>query len=208
MDSPQGVYEWLALAAAAAGVFCLLLLIWNALALRRVRRAQKLVLAGETRDVVQHAEALQREFVSLRDWLEDVSLVLDKRMSRLEKRVDGAITHTAMVRYDAFGAKSGKQSSSVALLDEHRSGVVLTAIVSRNFSHLYVKRIDGGVSDIELSPEERHVVELAFASGDEPPAPPAPPAPTRVVTAPPAGPPEPPGSPEIRVQPREAGIER
>lgn len=209
MSSPDGLYQWLALAAAAIAVLCLLLLIWNAFALRRVRRAQRLVIGGSERDLVAHAEALQKEFVSLRDWLEDVSVVLDKRMSRLETRLDGAVTHTAMVRYDAFGAKSGKQSSSVALLDEHQTGVVLTAIVSRNFSHLYVKNLTEGVSDIDLSPEERHAVELAFAAPGEPPTPPAPPAPTRVVTGSPAKPPEPPGTPEVRQNDQQqAGVER
>lgn len=197
MSAPQDLYQWLTLAALAGGVLCLVLLIWIAFSLRRIRRAQKLVLGSSERDMVAHAEALQREFVSLRDWVEDVSGVLDKRMERLEKRLDGAVTHTAMVRYDAFGAKSGKQSSSVALLDEHKNGVVLTAIVSRNFSHLYVKRLDAGSSDIELSPEERHVVELAFAAPGEPPAPPAPPAPTRVVSGERTVVPEPPGTPEV-----------
>lgn len=208
MTSPEGVYEWLTLAAAAAAALCLLLLIWNAFSLRRLRRAQKLVLAGGQRDIVGHAEALQREFVSLRDWLEDVSGVLDARMSRLERGLEGAVTHSAMVRYDAFGAKSGKQSSSVALLDEHKNGVVLTAIVSRNFSHLYVKNLVDGVSDIELSPEERHAVELAFATPGEPPAPPAPPAPTRIVSQDEARamPPKPAGTPSIQ-ETRQTSVE-
>jgi hypothetical protein len=176
------------------------------LALRRVRRAQKIVLGGSERDVILHAEALQREFVSLRDWLDDASTQLDKRMTRLETGLDGAVTHTAMVRYDAFGAKSGKQSSSVALLDESKTGVVLTAIVSRNFSHLYVKNLTDGVSDIELSPEERHVVELAFAGPGQAPAPPTPPAPPRVVSNAPTKPPEPPGEPQVQAT-RQANVE-
>jgi hypothetical protein len=207
MTTPHGPYEWLALASAVAVVICLILLAWNALALRRARRAQKIVLAGSQRDVIAHAEALQREFVALRDWVDDASEQLDRRMSLLEQGLAGAVTHTAMVRYDAFGAKSGKQSSSVALLDEHRTGVVLTAIVSRNFSHLYVKRLTAGVSDIELSPEERHVVELAFAGPGLEPAPPAPPPPPRVVSQPAARPPEPPGTPTVH-QTRQAGVER
>jgi hypothetical protein len=187
-------------------VLCLILLAWNTLALRRVRRAQKIVLGGSERDVILHAEALQREFVSLRDWLDDASTQLDKRMTRLETGLDGAVTHTAMVRYDAFGAKSGKQSSSVALLDESKTGVVLTAIVSRNFSHLYVKNLTDGVSDIELSPEERHVVELAFAGPGQAPAPPTPPAPPRVVSNAPTKPPEPPGEPQVQAT-RQANVE-
>ena len=207
MSSPDGLYEWLALAGAAVAVLCLVLLVWNALALRRVRRAQRVLLAGSERDVIAHAEALQREFVALRDWLDDASFTLDQRMSRLETGLDGAVTHTAMVRYDAFGAKSGKQSSSVALLNEHRTGVVLTAIVSRNFSHLYVKDLTEGISDIELSPEERHVLELAFAGPGQAPAPPTPPAPTRVVSNAPTKPPEPSGEqPQVQAT-RQASVE-
>jgi hypothetical protein len=183
VSSPDGLYQWLALGGAAVALVCLVLLLWIALSLRRISSAQKIVLGGGERDVVQHAEALQREFISLRDWLEDVSVVLDKRMTRLEEELKGAVTHTAMVRYDAFGAKSGKQSSSVALMDEHRSGVVLTAIVSRNFSHLYVKNVHEGVPDIELSPEERQAVEQAFAAPGQPPVEPAAAPPIRVVDA-------------------------
>ncbi|MBJ7353881.1 MAG: DUF4446 family protein [Thermoleophilaceae bacterium] len=208
MHSPDGLYEWLALAGAAVAVVCLVLLVWNALALRRVRRAQRVLLAGTERDVITHAEQLQREFVALRDWVDDASFTLDQRMSRLETGLDGAVTHTAMVRYDAFGAKSGKQSSSVALLNEHRTGVVLTAIVSRNFSHLYVKNLTEGASDIELSPEERHAVELAFATPGQAPVPPAPPAPPRVVSNAPTKPPEPPGEqPQVQAV-RQANVER
>ena len=206
MSSPQGMYEWLALVGAFSAVLCFVLLAWNALSLRRIRRAQRVLLGGSERDVIAHAEALQREFVSLRDWLDDASGQLDKRMTRLEVGLDGAVTHTAIVRYDAFGAKSGKQSSSVALLNESRSGTVLTAIVSRNFSHLYVKNLTDGVSDIELSPEEAHVVELAFAAPGQPPAPPTPPPPPRIVSNAQAVPPEPPGEPQVQAT-RQANVE-
>ena len=59
---------------------------------------------------------------------------------------------------------------------------MLTAIVSRNFSHLYVKNLTKGEPDIELSPEETHAVAAAFAEPGEAPTPPAPPAPTRIVS--------------------------
>lgn len=204
MSTPEGLYEWMALAGAVVGVIAVLLLAWIGLSLRRIRRAQKVVLGAGERDVVLHAQALQKEFIALRDWIDEASGQLDERMSTLERRMDGAVTHTAMIRYDAFGAMSGKQSSSVALLDEHRTGVILSAITHRSHSHLYVKQLVDGVSDIELSPEERHVVELAFAKPGEPPVAPAPPQPARVVSQsdaeqPPtvAGPPEPPGEPRV-----------
>jgi len=184
MTSPEGLYDWLALAGAIAGVLAVILLLWNALALRRVRRAQKIVLGGGERDVVQHAAMLQSEFIALRDWLDEVSAQLDSRVNTVERRLDGAVAHTAMLRYDAFGAMSGRQSSSVALLDEHKNGVVLSAIVHRSHSHLYVKQLHDGVSDIELSPEEQQVVNAAFAGPAAQAPDPIAPQPPRVVSKP------------------------
>jgi hypothetical protein len=203
MTSPNGLYEWLALAAAAAGAIALLLLIWIAFSLRRIRRAQKIVLGGSDRDITRHAESLQRDFIALRDWLDEASGQLDGRMKTVETRLDGAVAHTAMMRYDAFGAMSGRQSSSVALLDEHSNGVVLSAITHRSHSHLYVKQLTEGKSDIELSPEEQQVVDQAFAAPNA--SPPAPAQAARVVSQP-ADPPPRSASGLSAAEPTDAGI--
>lgn len=167
MSTPDQSYEFLAAAGLALAVMAVVACIWLATALRRVRRAQTTVIGDENRDIVAHAEQLQREFTALRDWLDEATGRLDKRMKVAEDRLDCAVAHRAIVRYDAFGEMSGRQSSTIALLDEHRSGVVLSAIRSRNHSHLYVKQLVAGESDIELSPEERQAVEAAVA---KPPA--------------------------------------
>lgn len=163
MDAPDGTYEIVALAGAVAALLALLLCVWIVVGVRRLRRGQQIVLGGEERDIVAHSEQLQREFAALRDWLEEATMKLEGRMEVAERRIDGSLAHRALVRYDAFGELSGQQSSSIALLDERRSGVVLTAIRSRNHSHLYVKQLVEGVSDIELSPEERRAVDEAMA---------------------------------------------
>ena len=63
----------------------------------------------------------------------------------------------------AYNELSGHQSSSLALLDAHRSGVVLSAIVHRDQARLYVKQVTHGEGEIELSPEEREAIEAALA---------------------------------------------
>ncbi len=180
MTAPDGIYEWLALTAAAGGLLLLGLLIWQSIAIRRLRRAQKVILSGSERDIVRHAEELQREFVALRDWIDENASAIDLRMSAAETRLDGAITHSAMLRYDAYGEMTGRQSSSVALVDDKGTGVIITAIRHRAHSHLYVKQLRDGESDIDLSPEEQEVLKRAFAEnpvGD--PVAPAPPQPPR-----------------------------
>ena len=69
------------------------------------------------------------------------------------------------MRYDAYGEMSGHQSSSIALLDAHRSGVVMSSILHRENARVYVKPVVEGRSQLELSPEEREAMETALAGG-------------------------------------------
>ena len=83
-------------------------------------------------------------------------------MDVAEERLDGAIAYRALVRYDAYGEMSGHQSTSIALLDARRYGVVLTSIHHRDQARLYAKQVRDGPGEIELSPEEAEAVRLAL----------------------------------------------
>ncbi|MCW2867513.1 MAG: hypothetical protein JWR20_1701, partial [Marmoricola sp.] len=71
------------------------------------------------------------------------------------------LRHVAVVRYDAFTDTGGQLSWSVALLDDHGSGVVLSSIQGRNESRSYAKSIDTWTSETQLSPEEEDAVSHA-----------------------------------------------
>lgn len=152
-----------ALAAGAVALVALLTAIWLAVALRRVRRDQRVVLgeAGAT-DLVAHAAGLEREFRVLHEYVEDMAAGLHERMAEAETRLDGAVAYRALVRYDAYGEMSGHQSTSIALLDAKRDGVVLSSILHRDQARLYAKRVEGGVGELELSPEEQEAVRIAL----------------------------------------------
>jgi hypothetical protein len=68
-----------------------------------------------------------------------------------------------VVRYDAMNELSGQQSSTVALLDERRTGVVISSILHRDQARLYVKQVRDGQPDRELSPEEQEAVDSALS---------------------------------------------
>ena len=104
-----------------------------------------------------------RDLTLLRDYLDDAAARLDSRLRRAEARLDGAIVHRALVRYDAYGEMSGRQSLSLALLDASRSGVVLSSILHRDQARIYVKQVRAGESELELSPEEEEALRLALA---------------------------------------------
>jgi hypothetical protein len=152
-----------ALAAGALALLALAWAIWLALALRRVRRDQRVVLGdGRAQDLVTHAAELEREFRVLHEYVEDAAARLHERMTAAEERLDGAVAYRALVRYDAYGEMSGHQSTSIALLDARRNGVVLSSILHRDQARLYAKRVEGGVGELELSPEEQEAVQLAL----------------------------------------------
>jgi hypothetical protein len=158
-----------AVAAAGVAVVALLLALVLAFRLRRLRAAQKAVLGDGTTDLVSHATELQTAFVHLRDWVEETARGLETRVGSAEERIDGCVAYRSLVRYDAYGEMSGRQSSTIALLDERRSGVVMSSILHRDQARVYVKQVHRGESELELSPEEQEAIDTALAG--EPAAP-------------------------------------
>jgi hypothetical protein len=160
LDSTEGI---VALAAAGVAGIALILAIVLAFRVRKLRASQKTVLgeAGQL-DLIEHAARLEQGFVELRDWVEDTAAGIEKRMGAAEARIDGCVTYRSLVRYDAYNEMSGRQSSSVALLDSRRSGVVMSSILHRENARVYVKQIVEGESELELSPEEREALNTAL----------------------------------------------
>jgi hypothetical protein len=154
-----------ALAAGAVAVVALGTTVFLAFRLGRVRSDQRAVLGDRRQDLVTHAASLQSQFEALHGYVEDVAARLDQRMATAESRLDGAIAYSSLVRYDAYGEMSGRQSISLALLDARRSGIVLTAIHHRDQARLYAKQIQEGRGELELSPEENEAITVALAGG-------------------------------------------
>lgn len=162
LTDTQGI---LTLVAAALAVVALLGCLVALLALRRLRAAQRAVIGphGE-RDLIAHAAELQDAFGGLRDYVGDATERLQERLGAVESALTGAISHSALVRYDAYNELSGRQSVSIALLDGTRSGVVLSCIHHREQARVYAKQISGGNSELELSPEEAEAIRLALTT--------------------------------------------
>jgi hypothetical protein len=148
-----------AIAACAAAVLALAVgaAVWRRLA--RLRAAQHVLLGGGTRDLVDFAVSLQGRIDDLHRAVDELAAGL----SRVDRRVDGAVTNTALVRYDAYEDTGGQQSASFVFLDSTRTGTVVTAIQGRDYARIYVKDLDRGKASVALSPEEQEAVERAMA---------------------------------------------
>jgi Protein of unknown function (DUF4446) len=150
---------WIAIAAAALAAAGLIAWAWTLVLLRRARAAQRVLLGGRKQDLVEFA-------VSLQTRIDDVLRTVDEvaaGLSRVDRRVDGTIGRTSIVRYDALSDVGGHQSASLAMMDSSRTGVVISAIQGRDYARIYVKELDQGRAPVALSPEEREAVERAMA---------------------------------------------
>jgi hypothetical protein len=151
-----------AMSAGAVALLALLLcaILW--LKLRRLRTAQRTILGDREQDLVAHAATLQEQFQALYGYVQDAAARLDDRMSTAEHRIDRAVAYCALIRYDAYGEMSGRQSTSIALLDANRSGLVLSSIHHRDQARLYAKEVREGEPEFELSPEEDEAIRRAL----------------------------------------------
>jgi len=161
LSSTQGIVALVAAGVAAAALAWVIVL---AVKLRRIRAAQRTILGGADTDLAAHAASLQEAFVQLRDWVEEVARGLESRVGASEHRMDGCIAHMSVIRYDAMNELSGQQSSTVALLDERRTGVVISSILHRDQARVYVKQVREGNPEYELSPEEQQAVDEASSA--------------------------------------------
>ena len=127
--------EWIAIGACVAAVVSLVVagLAWWKL--QAVRAAQLVLLGGGKQDLVDFAVSLQGRIDDLHRAVDEIAAGL----SRVDRRVDTAVSKTSLVRYDAYEGAGGHQSTSIALLDAGRSGVVLSAIQGRDYARIYVK---------------------------------------------------------------------
>ena len=160
LTDTQGI---LALGAAAVAALALLACAGLLLSVRRLRAGQRVVLGEQQRDVVTHAAALQEAFEELRDYVGDTAERLEGRLAGVELALRGTIAHRSLVRYDAYNELSGQQSMSIALLDETRSGIVLSCIHHRDQARVYAKQVRDGLGELELSPEEAEAVRVALS---------------------------------------------
>jgi HAMP domain-containing protein len=148
-----------AVAACAVAAIAIVAAIWLSRRVSRLQSAQSVVLGSGHKDLLEFAVSLQARIDDLHRAVDEVAAGL----SRVDRRVDGSVTNTAVVRYDAYEGTGGQQSASMALLDSTRTGTVVTAIQGRDYARIYVKDLDRGRSSVALSPEEQEAVERAMS---------------------------------------------
>ncbi|MEA3344118.1 MAG: DUF4446 family protein [Patescibacteria group bacterium] len=90
--------------------------------------------------------------------IKEMSMELEK----LKKESKFSIQKMGIVRYNPFSSVGSNQSFSIALLDWHNNGTIITSLYSKDGSRVYGKPIEKGVSEYSLSQEEKKAIEKAI----------------------------------------------
>ena len=155
----------------AAALLGLVGLIVGGLALkttRALRRDQRVLMADRSAtEIVEQQATLQRTMTLLTQQLDQARVETAAVDAKTDRALRDMVRTRALVRYDAFGDQGGHQSWSLALLDATHSGVVITGLLGREETRMYVKQLRDGVPDRELSDEEAQAVAQAQSTKDQ-----------------------------------------
>lgn len=81
--------------------------------------------------------------------------VLARRVDLVEDDAKFHIQKVGIVRFNPFKELGGDHSFSLAILDSHDSGIIITSLHTRDRTRVYMKDIKKGKSGSELSAEEK-----------------------------------------------------
>ena len=159
MSLDPNTVQYLALGGAVAGGLALILAIASTVRLGRMRRAYTVLQGADGPASFVDVVARKTEQV---DGLRQEVAAVQQRLDVVQSDLADAISHVAVVRYDAFSDMGGRLSFSVALLDDLGDGLVITSINGRTETRTYAKGVKAGTSEASLSPEEEQVVGWAM----------------------------------------------
>lgn len=120
--------------------------------------ARKLTAVPASGNLIEAVRRLDEDLAAA----EKAITELQPAVASLNKRMPGAIRHSAVVAYDAHGDMAGRLSRSVALLNEKGDGLVFTLLTGRSESVFFTKMVRRGRGTEQLSPEEQTAVDRAL----------------------------------------------
>lgn len=109
----------------------------------------------------QDLESALMDLVQKLHLLEDEKAVLEQHLSALETSSKFAIQRIGTHRFNPFADGGGNFSFTLALLDGHNTGVVITSMHGREQNRIYAKQIVKGKAEIQLTEEEEQAITSA-----------------------------------------------
>ena len=146
-----------------------LLIFWTTIqcfSIRKIKKNQEILFQGK--DAKNLEEIIMLHQSNLTN--------LNKKSKRLFEITDGLtiLSHTSlnkvgMVRFNPFKNIGGNQSFSIAFLNSHHNGLVISSLYTNDGSRLYSKTITNGQSPKQhpLTEEEKQAISIATGNKQE-----------------------------------------
>lgn len=138
------------------GFIILIILILSLLStkkrLRKIFKSSKIENVEDL--IIRHQETIDEIGRGVKENRREIDSIL----SALRK-VKGRV---GILRYNAFGTEGSDLSYSLAILNDERTGVVITGLHNRDQTYMYAKPIVNGHSNYSLSNEEKKAMERAL----------------------------------------------
>lgn len=126
---------------------------------------------------VQRLDRIRKEFFSsgLKKDLEEVLVDQNRKINSLDnelKQVGGDLADLSVlnkvnlqkigfIRFNPFGDAGGNMSFTLALLNDHLHGVVISSLHAREGTRMYAKAVKAGKSESKLTDEEMQAIKEA-----------------------------------------------
>lgn len=121
------------------------------------RRIEKLVRGKNGASLEESIHEISQALATL----ETITQTHHEKLNSLATRSKISVRNIAVKRFSPFAEAGSNQSFSVALVDDHGDGVILSSIYARERMSVYAKPIEKGTSLYELTDEETEVLNRA-----------------------------------------------
>lgn len=119
------------------------------------RRLTKQVKKGDLiklLDKILHAEAENSKNIK----------TLEKEIKRLDLEGLQHVQKVGLVRFNPFREMGGDHSFALCLLNGEDDGVVITGLHTRERTRVYMKQVNNGESELDLSNDEKRALKKAL----------------------------------------------
>ena len=153
-------FSYLFIGLASVSLILLVLLIIQMFQLGSLKKKYKKFMGGKE---VKSLEKQLERIIEDNKYIIGLSNDNKKDIRSINKEMELSFNKIGIVKYDAFKQMGGMLSFSIAMLNEKNDGFILNSVHSSEGCYTYVKEIKLGLSEIELSDEEKKALSLAMA---------------------------------------------
>lgn len=158
LESIMPLQWWGISAIALAAILVLVMITSNILLYRRIKKFEASYRTLQTFTSGNELEDLLETYIQRLQDQDKKLKVCKERLDQIEERLRTGIDRVELVRFRAFDNVGSDLSFALALVNQEGSGVVLSAIHSREESMIYAKPVAKGESTYLLTDEEMEVI--------------------------------------------------